>query len=142
MPFWGSPALMQQPPITFVFRTYDANVNGTTYAGLRLNADGSMDQRTGNITYSQKGRWVTPDVTTEVFSVYIGVLGAEVTGDVTNTWLQIGNGTAREWYHNFSTLNRAYTIYLSFDPGKSGTTPPYAPGETYDASFTGVLSVP
>jgi hypothetical protein len=57
-------------------------------------------------------------------------------------WIQIGNGTPREWWHNFSTLNRAYTMYLSFDNTKTGTTPPYAPGETYDASFTGVLSVP
>lgn len=141
MPFWGSPALIQQPPITFVFRSSDANVNGTTYAGLRLNADGSMDQRTANLTYTQKGRWVTPDVTTQEFSIYMLCVGLDG-GDTLNTWLQIGNGTPREFWHNSSTLNRAYTMYLSFDNTKSGTTPPYAPGETYDASFTGVLSVP
>lgn len=141
MPFWGSPALMQQPPITFVFRTGAANVNGTTYAGLRLNADGTMDQRTAFATYSSKGTWVTPIVTTQVFSVYFDSVG--VTGtDPQEEWIQIGNGTAREWWHNSSTLNRAFTIYLSFDPGKTGTTPPYAPGETYDAQFSGVLSVP
>jgi len=142
MPFWGSPALLYQPPIVFTFRGADANVNGTTYAGLRLNADGTMDQRTAFSTYTSKGTWVTPTVTTEEFSVYFLANGAEVTGSTRDQWIQIGNGTPQEWYHNSSGLNRQYTIYLSFDNTKSGTTPPYYPGETYDGSFTGTLSVP
>ena len=121
---------------SFTFRSASANVNGTTHAGLRLNADGSMDERTGNITYSSKGDWVTPTVTSQEFSVYFSSAGVDGT-DTQNSWIQIGNGTAREWWHNNSGLNRAYTIYLSFDNTRSGSTI-----GSFDGSFSGTLSVP
>ncbi|KPK66547.1 MAG: hypothetical protein AMS21_01955 [Gemmatimonas sp. SG8_38_2] len=120
----------------FDFLGGTVNVTGTTHAGLRLNADGSMDQRTANITYSAKGDWVTPTVTSQEFSVYFSSAGVVGT-DAQNTWLQIGNGTAREWWHNNSGLDRAYTIYLSFDNTRSGATI-----GSFDGSFTGTLSVP
>jgi len=121
------------------FRTGTVNVSGTTYAGLRLNANGTMDQRTAVSTYSSKGNWITPPgvATGRTYSVYFQALGAEVTGDLRDEWIQVGNGTAVEWYHSSSGLNRAYTIYLSFDSTKSGATV-----GTYDASFSGSLDVP
>jgi len=104
-----------------VVNVHGEAVSSAVSAGIRVNADGTIDSRKGaGPTYAQVDAatdWIFPPskASKRTYHVKMNVNPSSMLGDTMQAWIEIDGD--KEWWHVSSGLNRNYQIEISADGG-------------------------